>query len=150
VEEHDTLAVLRLRDLTVKDLGNYSCHAKNSQGEAKDHIELSGGERQILISCPTASLSALAGKPEVATINSSPEGLYRSNYNLTWTVRSKAPLTEVRLLVRRLVSRVEIDSENEIASCMCVCRVMRTPYGKQIIVQIESMSFRRGSGRRRI
>ena len=41
-EEHDTLAVLRLHDITSMDLGNYSCMAKNNQGQAKDHIELSG------------------------------------------------------------------------------------------------------------
>ena len=44
-----------------------------------------------------------AGKPETASINSSPEGLYRHTYNLTWTVRSREPLSEVRLLFRRLV-----------------------------------------------
>ena len=51
-----------------------------------------------------ALLLTLTGKPEVATINSSPEGLYRSTYNLTWTIRSLEPLNEVRLLFRRLVS----------------------------------------------
>ena len=46
---------------------------------------------------------SFAGKPETASINSSPEGLYRHTYNLTWTVRSREPLSEVRLLFRRLV-----------------------------------------------
>jgi len=41
-EEHGTLSVLRLRDLSVRELGNYSCQAENSQGVARDHIELSG------------------------------------------------------------------------------------------------------------
>ncbi len=42
MEEHGTLAVLRLRDLSVRELGNYSCQAENNQGRARDHIELSG------------------------------------------------------------------------------------------------------------
>ena len=45
IEEHDTLAVLRLRDIGVRDLGNYSCQAENSQGRARDHVELSGEEK---------------------------------------------------------------------------------------------------------
>ena len=44
------------------------------------------------------------GKPQIAIINSSPEGLYRNKYNLTWTVKSIQPLTEVRLLFRMMVS----------------------------------------------
>lgn len=83
VEEHGSLVMLRLKDINVLDLGNYSCEAENTQGTARDHIELSG-------------------KPEVATINSSPEGLYRNSYNLTWTVRSIEPLTKVRLLFRKM------------------------------------------------
>ena len=39
-------------------------------------------------------------------INSSPEGLYRNNYNLTWTVRSIEPLSEVRLLYRLMVGKL--------------------------------------------
>ena len=42
LEEHDTLAALRLRELQIRDMGNYSCQAENSQGRARDHIELSG------------------------------------------------------------------------------------------------------------
>ena len=49
-------------------------------------------------------LICLAGKPQKAVINSSPEGLYRNKYNLTWTVKSLEPLTEVRLLFRMMVS----------------------------------------------
>ena len=45
-----------------------------------------------------------SGKPQVAIINSSPEGLFRNKYNLTWTVKSIQPLTEVRLLFRMMVS----------------------------------------------
>ncbi len=41
-EEHDTLAALRLRDIQVRDMGNYSCQAENSVGRARDYIELSG------------------------------------------------------------------------------------------------------------
>ena len=48
------------------------------------------------------------GKPQVAIINSSPEGLYRNKYNLTWTVKSIQPLTEVRLLFRMMVSRANV------------------------------------------
>ena len=44
------------------------------------------------------------GKPQKAVINSSPEGLFRNKYNLTWTVKSLQPLTEVRLLFRMMVS----------------------------------------------
>ena len=42
LEEHDTLAALRLRDISLGDLGNYSCLAENNQGRAKDNVELSG------------------------------------------------------------------------------------------------------------
>ena len=58
---------------------------------------------------PIAHFIFLAGTPEIATINSSPEGLYRTSYNLTWTVRSRDPLTEVRILFRRLVSHPLFD-----------------------------------------
>ena len=49
------------------------------------------------------------GKPQVAIINSSPEGLYRNKYNLTWNVKSIQPLTEVRLLFRMMVSFEMLD-----------------------------------------
>ena len=41
-ERHDTLVMLRLREITITDLGNYTCEAENTQGTARDHIELSG------------------------------------------------------------------------------------------------------------
>ena len=41
-EAHDTLVMLRLNDITINDLGNYTCEAENTQGVARDHIELSG------------------------------------------------------------------------------------------------------------
>ncbi|CAB4068956.1 unnamed protein product [Lepeophtheirus salmonis] len=86
-EEHDTLAVLRIRFINPNmDFGNYSCQAENIYGTAKDHIELSG-------------------KPDIARISSPPESLYSTNYNLTWTVSSQEPLTEVRLLYRRISQR---------------------------------------------
>ena len=50
------------------------------------------------------SIIYFSGKPQKAVINSSPEGLYRNKYNLTWTVKSLEPLTEVRLLFRMMVS----------------------------------------------
>ena len=34
--------MLRLKEITINDLGNYTCEAENSQGLARDHIELSG------------------------------------------------------------------------------------------------------------
>ena len=34
--------MLRLKQITINDLGNYTCEAENSQGLARDHIELSG------------------------------------------------------------------------------------------------------------
>jgi len=82
-EEHDTLVMLRLKEITIIDLGNYTCEAENSQGVARDHIELSG-------------------KPSMATINSSPEGLYRNSYNLTWSIKSSSPLEKVRILFRKM------------------------------------------------
>jgi len=75
--------MLRIKNIASQDLGNYSCQAENSQGISRDHIELTG-------------------KPQRAVINSSPEGLYRNKYNLTWTVKSLEPLTEVRLLFRMM------------------------------------------------
>ena len=41
----------------------------------------------------------------MATINSSPEGLYRNSYNLTWSIKSSSPLEKVRILFRKMVSR---------------------------------------------
>ena len=41
-ERHDTLVMLRLKAITISDLGNYTCEAENTQGVARDHIELSG------------------------------------------------------------------------------------------------------------
>ena len=39
----------------------------------------------------------------MATINSSPEGLYRNSYNLTWSIKSSSPLEKVRILFRKMV-----------------------------------------------
>jgi len=82
-DQHGSLFMLRLKEITINDLGNYTCEAENSQGLARDHIELSG-------------------KPEMATINSSPEGLYRNSYNLTWSIKSSSPLEKVRILFRKM------------------------------------------------
>ena len=41
-EQHGSLFMLRLKQITINDLGNYTCEAENSQGLARDHIELSG------------------------------------------------------------------------------------------------------------
>ena len=41
-ERHDTLVMLRLKQITIADLGNYTCEAENTQGVSRDHIELSG------------------------------------------------------------------------------------------------------------
>ena len=41
-EQHGSLFMLRLKEITINDLGNYTCEAENSQGLARDHIELSG------------------------------------------------------------------------------------------------------------
>ena len=46
-ERHDTLVMLRLREITITDLGNYTCEAENTQGTARDHIELSGNFSKI-------------------------------------------------------------------------------------------------------
>ena len=51
------------------------------------------------------SILFFSGKPEMATINSSPEGLYRNSYNLTWSIKSSSPLEKVRILFRKMVSR---------------------------------------------
>ena len=48
------------------------------------------------------SLFGFAGKPAMATINSSPEGLYRNSYNLTWSIKSSSPLEAVRILFRKM------------------------------------------------
>ena len=48
-------------------------------------------------------LSFVSGKPSMATINSSPEGLYRNSYNLTWSIKSSSPLEKVRILFRKMV-----------------------------------------------
>lgn len=44
-----------------------------------------------------------SGKPQIATINSSPEGLHCNSYNLTWSVKSYEQLTKVRILFRKMV-----------------------------------------------
>ena len=41
-DQHGSLFMLRLKEITINDLGNYTCEAENSQGLARDHIELSG------------------------------------------------------------------------------------------------------------
>ena len=48
-------------------------------------------------------VSIVSGKPSMATINSSPEGLYRNSYNLTWSIKSSSPLEKVRILFRKMV-----------------------------------------------
>ena len=42
VEGHGSLVMLRIKNIDILDLGNYSCQAENSQGISRDHIELSG------------------------------------------------------------------------------------------------------------
>ena len=67
---------------------------------------------QILMSCRPSILRQayidfhscfVSGKPSMATINSSPEGLYRNSYNLTWSIKSSSPLKKVRILFRKMV-----------------------------------------------
>ena len=41
VDTHNKLRITFFA-LKVRDMGNYSCQAENSQGRARDHIELSG------------------------------------------------------------------------------------------------------------
>ena len=47
-------------------------------------------------------IALFVGKPAMATINSSPEGLYRNSYNLTWSIKSSSPLEAVRILFRKM------------------------------------------------
>ena len=105
-ESHGTLVMLRIRRVQPMDFGNYSCQAENSQGISRDHIELTGTNHIDTKATHTTHhlfVHLFAGRPQIAVINSSPEGLYRTNYNLTWTVRSIEPLSEVRLLYRLMV-----------------------------------------------
>ena len=119
VEGHGSLVMLRIKSIDILDLGNYSCQAENSQGISRDHIELSGNItyyeslllknsnfiiRNYMNYPKNINVIYISGKPQKAVINSSPEGLYRNKYNLTWTVKSLQPLTEVRLLFRMMVS----------------------------------------------
>ena len=46
-DQHGSLFMLRLKEITINDLGNYTCEAENSQGLARDHIELSGIIKKI-------------------------------------------------------------------------------------------------------
>ena len=48
-EEHGSLVMLRLRNIDISDLGNYSCEAENVQGVARDYIELSGNQNVEII-----------------------------------------------------------------------------------------------------
>jgi len=43
-----------------------------------------------------------ASPTPTSTINSSPEGLYRNSYNLTWSIKSSSPLEKVRILFRKM------------------------------------------------
>ena len=39
-----------MNPVQIRDMGNYSCQAENSQGRARDHIELSGEYTETIFS----------------------------------------------------------------------------------------------------
>ncbi|XP_059096257.1 lachesin-like [Tigriopus californicus] len=79
MEERGDNYTLVLRNIEPKDLGNYTCLAINKIGESRATVNLSG-------------------IPHKATITSPPKGRHRSSYDLTWSIKSFAPIleTEVR------------------------------------------------------
>lgn len=80
---------LIIKNVQLSDFGNYSCLVSNSIGRDKRYIELSG-------------------KPGPAKIISS-QYSNPHEYDLKWVVQSVFPITEVRILYRRImVSNPEI------------------------------------------
>lgn len=74
---------LTIRNIQLSDFGNYSCNVANSIGKEKRYIELSG-------------------KPNPAKIVSPPYS-NPHDYTLKWIVQSVFPISEVRILYRRIM-----------------------------------------------
>eukprot|EP00095_Tigriopus_kingsejongensis_P007179 maker-scaffold134_size322110-snap-gene-2.19 protein:Tk07179 transcript:maker-scaffold134_size322110-snap-gene-2.19-mRNA-1 annotation:"GM16324" len=79
MEERGDNYTLVLRNIEPQDLGNYTCLAINKIGESRATVNLSG-------------------IPQIPMITSPSMGRHRSSYNLTWSIKSFAPIleTEVR------------------------------------------------------
>lgn len=73
---------LSIKNVQFSDFGNYSCSVVNSIGREKKYIELSGKPGPAKIISPTYSNSYY--------------------YDLKWIVQSVLPITEVKILYRRL------------------------------------------------
>lgn len=73
---------LSIKNVQFSDFGNYSCSVVNSIGREKKYIELSGKPGPAKIISPTYS-----------------NPYY---YDLKWIVQSVLPITEVKILYRRL------------------------------------------------
>ena len=62
VEGHGSLVMLRIKNIDILDLGNYSCQAENSQGISRDHIELSGKNDYQCFRHKSIKIRFLSGK----------------------------------------------------------------------------------------
>jgi len=78
----------------VEDFANYSCHASNSLGKTKAHIQLRGNP----------------GKP---VFLSKVVHVERNSYKISWLTPSYEPIQEYRLLYRKLPV-IKVDSTGEI------------------------------------
>ncbi|XP_055592003.1 lachesin-like isoform X2 [Uranotaenia lowii] len=72
---------LIIRNVTLLDIGNYTCQASNTLGKDRGALSLSGLPTTCSFDSPTLSS-------------------YRDQYNISWTVQSYSPIREYRLFYR--------------------------------------------------
>ena len=87
-------------------------------------------------------ISFVSGKPSMATINSSPEGLYRNSYNLTWSIKSSSPLEKVRILFRKMVSSMVIVMEFHRVSSKIQLFLSTWAYSKDFLIPCKTFWVR--------
>ena len=112
-ENNYTLTIHSIRE---RNLGNYTCQAVNKIGDGSSTIALKGMTIITILVMRMIHISTIfgiivdvnllfynLGIPFDLNIHSSSTGRYKTHYNLSWTLKSFAPIQKTELQFKRKV-----------------------------------------------